>query len=288
MSFSSKMRSELYLQGMAKPCCKTALAAGLLYDAETDGEERALLKCRDAEAAAFVYKALCSVCEKNAEISTPTRNGVKYDIAIHSRTAVDLIGKASGVFCCSECRQSFIRGIIISSASLTDPSKQYHFEISLEHSERAAALSDFFTDMFCRPILTARNTNTGLIYKNSGTIEDIISAAGAVQAYFDYVNVKIESDIRNNANRATNCETQNISRAVNASRKHIEAIELLEQSGELEHLPAELRETAELRKIFSDIPLSELAAHHLPPLTKSGINHRMKRLIEAAERLKKQ
>ena len=125
----------------------------------------------------------------------------------------------------------------------------------------------------------------GIVYKSSTALEDILSVAGANQAYFNLVNGKIMRELRNNANRATNCETRNIANSVAAAEKQINAIKRIIDAGELDALPAELRETAELRILYPAMSLSELAARHCPPISKSGINHRIRKLIEKADKL---
>ena len=113
-------------------------------------------------------------------------------------------------------------------------------------------------------------------------IEDILSVIGANQAYFILVNGKIEREIRNNENRATNCETRNIAASVDAAQKQITAIEKLKSEDKFDSLPQSLKETAEMRILYPSLPLSELAGKFAPPLTKSGLNNRLKKILELA------
>ncbi len=270
-----------------KKCCRRALALGLLYDAETDGE-RGLATYSSLEAAQYAQKIIDMALGKEAAPTPPVGVGNGgFDLAIRAGDVAQLVGTLDLKDACPECQIAFLRGAFIAVASLTDPARQYHFEMLLKHPERAAELSDLLTELFGRPITVARRSGVGLVYKNSAVIEDLLSSSGATQTYFEFLNKKIERDLRNNANRATNCETRNIARAVAASKRQIDAINALEAAGELEALPSELRETAELRRLYPDMPLSELGEHHLPPISKSGINHRIAKLIEAADKLKK-
>ncbi len=287
MSFSHEMRAELMTLTAQKKCCRRALALGLLYDAETDGT-RGLAAYSSFEAAQYAQKAIDSAFGSESAPMPPVSVGNGgFDLAISSPKVVGLVGSPTLQGACSECLIAFLRGVMIASASLTDPARQYHFEILLKHPERTAELSDLLSELFGRPLTVQRRSGTGLVYKNSSVIEDLLSTSGAMQSYYEFVNKKIERDLRNNANRATNCETRNIARAVAASKRQIDAIDALEAAGELDALPAELRETADLRRLYPDMPLSELGERHCPPISKSGINHRIAKLIEAADKLKK-
>ena len=287
MSFSTDTKSELIQISAHSRCCREALISGLLFDADTDGGSRTVLSLGSQEIAEFAQKNINSFFGKNSSPHMPVKNGQRgYDLALISYEATEFVGKIPE-FLCAECAQNFLRGILISSSTMTDPSSGYYLEFKLSHEERVASLSDYLTEIFDRrPITVKRPSGMGLVYKSSSVIEDILTSSGATQSYFTLINSKIEADLRNNANRATNCETRNIARAVAASEKQIAAIDALELKGELEKLPAELRETAQLRKLYPDMPLSELAARHAPPISKSGINHRIKKLLDAAEKLK--
>jgi DNA-binding protein WhiA len=260
----------------------------LLFDADTDGDSKSVLSIGSLNVAEFAQKNLNSFFGKQTSPHPAVKNGQKgYDLALISYEATEFIGKIPE-FSCAECVQHFLRGMVIASATFTDPSKGYYIEFKLSHGERVDSLSDYLAEIFDRrPITVKRPSGMGLVYKSSSVIEDILTSSGATQSYFTLINSKIEADIRNNANRATNCETRNIAKAVAASEKQIAAINALDAEGELEKLPTELRETAQLRKLYPDMPLSELAARHAPPISKSGINHRIKKLLDAAEKLKK-
>ncbi len=289
MSFSHEMRAELMGLTVQKKCCRRALAEGLLYDAETDGEV-GLATYSSLETANYAQKAIDYAFGADTASMPPVSAGnSQFDLAIGSNRVVARIGCFLPLSknACPECQIAFLRGVLIALSSLTDPAHQYHFEVLLKHSERVAELSDFLSELFGRPLTVARRNGIGLVYKNSSVIEDLLSSSGAMQTYFEFLNKKIERDLRNNANRATNCETRNIARAVLASKRQIDAIDALEAAGELETLPAELRETAELRRLYPDMPLSELGTRHCPPISKSGINHRIAKLIEAADKLNK-
>jgi hypothetical protein len=123
-----------------------------------------------------------------------------------------------------------------------------------------------------------------LCFKSSQSLQDALTYLGAVQTVFDLINIQLIHETRGNESRATNWEAANIRRSVGAGERHMNAIRYLEDHELLRSLPAELQETARLRMLHPEMSLSELAAIHDPPITKSGLNHRLERLVAAWER----
>ena len=141
---------------------------------------------------------------------------------------------------------------------------------------------------FTAILRTRRQGRFGLYYKNNAAISDLLYYIGCSATSFDVANVCIERDIRNNENRATNCVARNISRSVDASRKQIAAIEALIATRKIDTLSDELRYTAALRMENESASLLELALMHEPPISKSGLNRRLTKLMEAFEEDKNQ
>lgn len=294
MSFSTDTKEELAALQVKKKCCQRAYAAGLLFDADTDGKGRALALYQSLHTAQAAQKATAAVFGSKAVEFPPVSEGKSYVLAVSSPDTAELVSDMGryGVdamvgFSCAECAGCFLRGLFIATGSLTSPERQYHLEFTLRNGERAEALSSFLSEYASPPAVRDRDGSVGLIYKSSAKIEDFLSSVGASQAYFSLLNGKIEREIRNDVNRSTNCMTKNIAKAVAASRAQTEALEALEKAGEYEKLPPELRETAQLRLLYPEMPLSELGTRHCPPISKSGVNHRMAKLMAIAEGIKK-
>lgn len=286
MSFSTDTKNELINLPVHKKCCRRSLCRGLIFDGETDGDGRMIAVFSSEESALFTSKILAS--EGYDVPYKPVRTAPnRYELAFTSDITDDTVARFPEELgkVCTECTACFVRGVLIAKGSITDPEKQYHLEFLFEHRENAEMLSDYLEGLFGAPILTERKNGVGVIYKNSATVEDVLSVTGAKNAYFELVNGKILRELRNNANRATNCETRNIAIAVAAAEKQISAINRLIEAGELDSLQSELRETADLRVLYPTMSLSELAARHCPPISKSGINHRIRKIMEAADKL---
>ena len=202
------------------------------------------------------------------------------------------IGGGEGIaetakFRCDECRAAFLRGLLIALVTVNDPHKSYHLEIPLAkyNQDRLAPLEEFFIEGGFMPKSVEREKTMALYFKSNMQISDILSFAGAMRASFEVTNTYIERDIRNNENRATNLVTTNISKAVNAARRQVLAINKLIDAGRLDMLPQELVETAMLRLENDDISLAELALLHEPPISKSGLNNRIRRILDEADEL---
>ena len=134
-------------------------------------------------------------------------------------------------------------------------------------------------------MLSTRRRERVVYFRNSTAIEDFFATIAATSATFDIINSKIHRDMRNDANRIANCEMNNINRAVDAARKHIDTIERLIEANKLSFLPPELEKTALFRIENKELSLSQLAAASSPPISKSGLNHRLKKIMEIAEQL---
>ena len=166
---------------------------------------------------------------------------------------------------------------------MNDPQKSYHLEFSLPDEVRAEKLMSALGRVVPTPKRVDRASRFGMYYKHNELIFHLLNYMGGGQSRFVLTNTFIERDIRNAENRATNCVTKNISKAVAASNRQIEAIERLAESGKLLSLPEELRYTAELRLENPSATLFELAYMHEPPISKSGLNRRLTRLLEEAD-----
>jgi DNA-binding protein WhiA len=185
-------------------------------------------------------------------------------------------------FDCEACTRYFLRGAFIAIGSVTDPSKTRQMQFSCRDSATARRLAEVLCEAGAEPRTIRRQNGTQLYYKNSAAMEDLFSYLHAHKTLFALINNKIEREIRNEENRATNCVAQNIQKAVKAAAEQTEAIETLKASREWDRLSEMLRETALLRLANPDATLSELASLHNPPITKSGLNHRLKKLTEMA------
>lgn len=183
----------------------------------------------------------------------------------------------------SEEYQYFLRGIVIASARITDPDKEYLLEFA---SVRPFELMSFFSDNGIVTYMSERKRETLLYIKQNAMLEVFYAAAGMNGMLFTLINSKIKSGISNETNRITNCELNNINKAVSAAQRQIEAIRIIEEANLFSTLPEELLETAHLRMKYQDLSLTQLALVAVPKISKSGLSHRLNKIMEIAEKIK--
>ncbi len=296
MSFSQDVKNELLDVSFKKKCCRKAYLLGLLFNASLSSDGNVCVDYPSEIIADSVLEMISSCWSTKARKEQVQKPGkIYYRLTFRSKIFQELIFSLDNDpdttitenigFICASCEQSFSRGVFISCAKINDPQNSYLLEFSLskQNLPRASKLYRFLSVSGFVPKIVNRSTTSGLYFKNNTTISDILYFCGAVRASFDYANEGIKKEIRNNENRATNCVTRNIYKSVNASQRHITAINDLIKSHRLDRLTDELRETALLRLENSDASLSELALMHTPPISKSGLTHRLEKICTEAQ-----
>jgi len=183
------------------------------------------------------------------------------------------------------CRRSFIRGAFLSGGAITNPEKSYHLELVTDHFNVNRETYSLLLDMGFSPKETSRGGNYIIYFKQSASIEDFLTLIGAPLHAMALMSAKIEKDMRNSVNRKVNCDTANVAKTVDASAVQIEAIRKIEAAGAYEALPEKLKQTAQLRLQNPELSIKDLADLSTPPVTKSCLNHRLRRLIEQSSTL---
>lgn len=190
-----------------------------------------------------------------------------------------------GVLESDQDRLAFLRGMFLAGGSVTDPTKRYHLELICPHLKVSREAYALLLDVGFYPKEVIRNGNAVLYFKQSDYIEDFLTTIGAPVCAMGIMEAKVEKDLRNGVNRRVNCETANLTKVIDASLAQVSAIRKLEKAGILKDLNEKLQQTAKLRLDNPEAPLSELAQMPDPPVSKSAVNHRMRKLIELAEKL---
>ena len=292
MSFADALCEELCDLPVKKPCCRHALTAGLLLGAMEKTKKTIAIRYRREVVATLASSMIHQQYAKSPESVMTGKCGHRYyDLEFTSPAASKLLSQAFSAeaetsllhFSCDGCVSAFLRGAFLSVGTVNDPEKSFHLEFLLPDGKGEALLSSFLNETGYEPRRIARPKGIGLYYKNSASIEDLIALMGSQSIIFEIINNRIEREIRNNENRATNCVTKNIEKSISAATRQMEAIGLLIERGKLESLPEGLRTSAMVRYRNPDATLDELVALHEPPISKSGLNHRLAKLIEAAE-----
>ncbi len=179
----------------------------------------------------------------------------------------------------------YIRGVFLKHGSISAPGRNFMLSFSLPDDETADRISEMLDEVGLAPRRSVRKNKPLLYYKASESIEDLLSFIGGTKAALEIISAKVISDVRNSTNRICNAETANLNRTATAAAEQRKAIQLIEKHGILQNLPYELRECAELRIANPDMSLTQLLPMLREPVSKSGLNHRFKKLIEIADSL---
>ena len=182
-------------------------------------------------------------------------------------------------------RAAFLRGAFFAGGSITDPQKRYHLELTTSHLQVSRELNSLLQECGYPPKSLSRGGSLITYFKQSDQIEDFLTLIGAPVAAMNVMSAKLEKDLRNSVNRRLNCDSANLDKAVEAAQEQMEAIRRLQAAELLEQLPDKLQETAALRLEYPELSLSELAAEFDPPVSKSCLNHRLRKLLELSRDL---
>ena len=187
------------------------------------------------------------------------------------------------------CYPDFVAGAFCACGTVADPQKDYHLEFSVSYYQLCKDLMKLISEIEpeepLKPKKVVRKYEMVIYFKGSEQIEDILFFMGAQNRAFDVVNAKVEKDIRNRANRLKNCDSANLDKVIQAGVKQSKAIRRIKNKKGFEWLPEQLRELAELRMDHPEMSLNEIAENLSEPLSRSGVNHRLKKLEKMAEDL---
>ena len=270
-------------------CCKRAELAAAYYMGAAGGSPPDCLVTENAAFTRRAYKLLRELGGVSPEVvinrKQKTKKNASYIVRlkrVESFTGIIFGGarKKSLRSLTSKkcCKKAALRGSFLTSGSVTDPEKQYHLEIYCKDAGLADYLSGLMRGFGLNPKITNRSDYHVAYLKDSGGIVDFLNIIGAYRALMSFENTRILKGMRNSVNRAVNCETANITKTADASLRQIASISYIKESIGFDALPVSLREIAAIREANTEISLSELGQMLDPPLGKSGVNHRLRRL----------
>lgn len=181
------------------------------------------------------------------------------------------------------CKRAFIRGVFLAAGSISNPERFYHLEIVCTLEEKAAFISKVMESFDIDAKVVIRKKYHVVYIKEGEQIVDVLNVCEAHRSLFEFEDIRVLKEVRNSVNRKVNCEAANINRTVAAALKQVEDIEYIRQTKGLDILTDSLKELAELRLENSEISLKELGEMLYPPVGKSGVNHRLRKISEIAD-----
>ncbi len=285
MSFSGDIKDELIrAEGAARHCRIAELAALIVYP---HSEKNLRVEFQAdvplvAQKGKILIEQLFNVCAKdNAyadDVSQKIFQTIKHTDGVS--TVNPLVIKS---LCCKRC---FLRGAFLSIGSMSNPEKGYHLEFVCSDEQQAQQLVDVLAVFDIAGKLVLRKHYYVVYIKESEEIVELLNVMGAHVSLMNLENLRILKDMRNSINRRVNCEAANITKTVNAATKQIEDIQYIKVHYGFDRLSDNLREIAEVRLEHQDATLKELGEFLEPRVGKSGVNHRLRKLSELAEKLR--
>ena len=290
ISFAAEVKSELAGLTPARPCCQLSELLGIFYSSKGrviragDGHAAYFPLLRNTAARKVVrlsrllggieakYQAARSAKQMTFFVELPLPAGLEQQFGL---SATKSCPQAS----CD--RKAMLRGLFIGCGSVNAPSARYHLEMVLPSLGWATVLSKLLNEQGVRAGVTERAGHHLLYLKDGDGIVRILSLMGASRAVIEFENVRVVREVSGQVNRRLNFETANIDKTISSAIRQVAAIEDLERSGRLEELSTALRQVAQARRGHPELNLAELAAGM--HLSKSAVNHRLRRLVEIAE-----
>lgn len=297
MSFSSEVKRELAQHiSKARHCQLAELAAIISHEARLlvrDGKTR-LCFMSDNEITQKKYFTLLNktttINTNGLELSQEEAKEVLTTVKMWKETVgvpnltMDVVDGLLLQQTC--CKRAFVRGAFLASGSISDPNKGYHFEIVCITPEQAKQLQEVMMSFDVDAKVVERKKHYVVYLKEGAQIVDMLNVMGAHVALMNLENVRILKEMRNSVNRKVNCEMANISKTVNAAVRQVEDIQFIMDTKGLSSLPENLQEIAQVRLEHPDMPLKDLGTLLMPPIGKSGVNHRLRKISEIAEKLR--
>lgn len=296
MSFSSDVKSEISKTENLSSCCLHAQVYGLVLFAHFS-KYNFSITTENTDVFELYLSYLRNYCgveptisdsgtkKMTAYLKTDSEKEIVFEKFGHMLKEPTLrINRANiGDECCTG---AFLRGVFLACGTVTSPERGYHLEFVVPYKKLCTDLMKFLDELELNPKYIVRKGNHIIYFKDSESIEDILAIIGAQDASLYVMGIKIEKDVKNKVNRKLNFEMSNISKTVDAANQQVEAIEYIESKTGISSLPENLQKLAYLRLENPEASLAELGKLLDEPISRSGINHRLNRIVKLAETLK--
>ena len=308
MSFASEVKKELLSIEDNSNCCKLAMIFGILQNSSDIVFNRKGIKIVVKSHILTVIQQLKTFLSKKYDVETVVKYGNENNINKLRYYYLDVVGDTNKIiddFYLSPiseinatlpiikkecCKKAFLRGMFISKGSINDPRKNcYHLEITCKNFEQATLVKYIFNINEIDAKIRERKNQYVVYIKKSEDISNTLALIGAASGVFYFEDSRIIRDINNQANRQTNCDIANVIKSTDAANKQLQAIEYIKEHGQYNKMPARLQTMATMREDYPEATLKDLSDYSEnyfgKPLSKSGISHCLKSLIQFYEEL---
>ncbi len=311
MSFSLEIKRELSRIEETNNCCKKSELAGLIRAGISlrtyQGKPRLLFVTENASLSRHIYSRVKEIYKNSPDVfilkTRRFRTHSVYQLEFTNQMGDEIpdILSEMGIILQGDgeklkyntislenrcCKRAYLRGGFLATGSISDPDRSYHLEITFPNSLLADEYINYLKEFGVESRQIVRKGHYLVYLKEGQEIVDFLNIIGAHTALMKLENIRIVKDMRNQVNRMVNCETANLEKTVNAALRQVENIRFIADTRGLESLPEGLREIAALRLENPDVSLLELGQMLNPTLSKSGVNHRLKKIDIIAENLR--
>lgn len=300
MTFSAKIKEELCGIASKNPEAALAECCGMILFANATRGDSIKITTENKDVAHRISWLLKSLFGFDFDKKIVPASAVKkFSLIIENKKKLEEIFDAFGIdpkislrlnaaiVESDDARSAFCRGAFLTGGSVTDPESGYHLELVTSHSTLSREIISLLFELNLPAKLAFRKSNNIIYFKESGNIEDFLTRIGAPLSALELMQTKLIKDVRNQVNRQVNCEMANLSKTVDAAQSQITAIKIISEYEGLESLSPQLREAAELRLENPEMSLSELVKTADGRISKSGLNHRLNKLLEISEEILK-
>lgn len=312
MSFASDVRGELARQGVSDACCARSELTAVLKCSNGSiawrGRNRYAVAITTSDAAivrryfGMLKQFYGIIGQIRTLLGDALNRQTRYQLVVPEENTLALLealglldetapfglrvmpGEETVRFAC--CKKAFVRAAFLMRGEVNPPDKRYHLEIALDSEDLAAFIAQQLGYFEINVKNTCRKSKTVLYLKRAEDISDMLSLLGASGAMLAFENVRVKKEVSNRVNRQLNCDNSNINRAVSAAETQIRDIRTIDEQLGLDKLPEGLRTMAFARANNPEMPLAELGEQMDPPLGKSGVSARLRRLSRIADKLR--
>lgn len=314
MSFSSKTKNELSRIKADNRCCSLAELAALIQisgSIQINGSSKISLKftTENAAIARRIFTLIKILYKANTEVMVRKNKQLKknnnYLIVITDYAITEKILVDTGVLIKDNnkhyvinyginkelirnrcCKRAYLRGAFLGGGSISNPEKTYHLEFVTHSQAYSSDLVDLINSFGLNSKIVLRKESYVVYLKEGEQIVDLLNIIGAHSSLLKLEDIRVLKEVRNNVNRLVNCETANLEKTINASLRQIKNIEYIDEVMGIDNLPENLIDIARLRLLHRDSSLKELGTMLNPPIGKSGVNHRLRKLEKIADQLR--
>ena len=296
MSYSAMLKSGLACldKSTGRHCLISELYAIIKTNTEVCekyGQKFILLNCENPFLAARFFDLLQTAFDFSADVSvkTSSKSGRKHFLLfVTGHNAMRVLKAAHSPMILKQtcCKQAYLRSVFLGCASVSDPGKNYHLEFVFSNSEAAEELMEVLAFFDISSKLILRKKSYVLYIKDGENISQIFGLIGARKQLLDFENLRVWKTVSNEINRKVNCETANMAKTAKAFVSFQEDIEYIEKTKGIAYLKGPLKEVAELKLEHQSATLKEIGELLNPPISKSGVNHRLRKISEIADKLR--